>query len=42
MDAGLATEAPKCVYDAVTQILTTLPDAQQESVLSDVCSLPFI
>ena len=42
MDAGLATEAPKCVYDAVTQILTTPPDAQQESVLSDVCSLPFI
>jgi hypothetical protein len=41
MDAGLATKAPKCVYDAVTQILTTPCDAQQESMLSDVCSLPF-
>ncbi len=35
------TEAPKCVYDAVTQILTTPRDAQQKSVLSDVRSLPF-
>jgi hypothetical protein len=41
MDAGLATEAPKCMYDAATQILTTPCDAQQESVLSDVHSLPF-
>ncbi len=41
MDAGLATKAPKCIYNAVTQILTTPRDAQQESVLSDVCSLPF-
>jgi hypothetical protein len=41
MDAGLATEAPKCVYNAATQILMTPRDAQQESVLSDVCSLPF-
>jgi hypothetical protein len=41
MDAGLATKAPKCIYDAITQILTTPHDAQQESVLSDVCSLPF-
>ena len=41
MDAGLAIEAPKCAYNAVTQILTTPRDAQQESVLSDVRSLPF-
>jgi hypothetical protein len=41
MDAGLATEAPKCKYNAATQILTTPRDAQQESVLSDVRSLPF-
>jgi hypothetical protein len=41
MDAGLATKAPKCVYDAVTQILMTPRDAQQESMLSDVRSLPF-
>ncbi len=41
MDAGLAIEAPKCAYDAVTQILTTPRDAQQKSVLSDVHSLPF-
>ena len=39
MDAGPTTEAPKCVYDA--QILTTPPDAQQESVLSNVRFLPF-
>ncbi len=36
MDAGLATEAPRCNYDAATQILMTPCDAQQESVLSDV------
>ncbi len=41
MDAGLATEAPRCEYDAATQILMTPRDAQQESVLSDVRSLPF-
>jgi hypothetical protein len=41
MNAGLATEAPKCVYDAVTQILMTPHDARQESVLSNVRSLPF-
>ncbi len=41
MDAGLVTKAPKCVYDAVTQTLLTPRDAQQESVLSDVHSLPF-
>jgi hypothetical protein len=41
MDAGLATQAPKCVYDAITQILTTPRDAQQESMLSDVRSLSF-
>jgi hypothetical protein len=41
MDAGLATKAPKCEYDAATQILATPRDAQQESVLSDVRSLPF-
>ncbi len=27
MDAGLVTEAPKCVYNAVTQILMTSRDA---------------
>jgi hypothetical protein len=41
MDAGLATEAPRCKYNAATQILTTPRDAQQESVLSNVRSLPF-
>jgi hypothetical protein len=41
MDAGLAMEAPRCKYDAAMQILTTSHDAQQVSVLSDVCSLPF-
>jgi hypothetical protein len=41
MDAGLATEAPKCKYDAATQVLMTPHDAQQESVLSDVRSLSF-
>jgi hypothetical protein len=41
MDAGLTTKAPKCIYNAVTQILTSPRDAQQESVLSDVRSLPF-
>ena len=41
MDAGLAIEAPKCAYNAVTQILTTPRDAQQKSVLFDVRSLPF-
>ncbi len=39
MDAGLATEVPKCKYNAAKQILTTPRDAQQESVLSDVRSL---
>ncbi len=41
MDAGLATEAPLCTYNEVTKILTTPRDAQQEIILSDVCSLPF-
>jgi hypothetical protein len=41
MDAGLATEAPRCKYDKDTQILTTPRDAQQESILSNVRSLPF-
>jgi hypothetical protein len=41
MDAGLATEAPLCTYDEETRIPTTPRDAQQESILSDVCSLPF-
>jgi hypothetical protein len=41
MDVGLATEAPKCEYDAATQILTIPRDKQQESVLSNVRSLPF-
>jgi hypothetical protein len=41
MDAGLATEAPRCKYDKDTQILMTPRDAQQESILSDVRSLPF-
>ncbi len=41
MDAGLMTKAPKCVYNAVTQILMTPHDAQQQSMLSDVRSLPF-
>jgi hypothetical protein len=41
MDAGLVTEAPKCIYDAATQMLTTPRNAQQESMLSDVRSLPF-
>jgi hypothetical protein len=41
MDAGLATEAPRCEYDKETQILTTPRNAQQESILSDVRSLPF-
>jgi hypothetical protein len=41
MDADLATEAPLCTYNEEMQILTTLRDAQQESILSDVCSLPF-
>jgi hypothetical protein len=41
MDAGLATEAPRCTYNAATQILTTPCNAQQESMLLDVCSLPF-
>jgi hypothetical protein len=41
MDAGLAMEAPRCKYDEDAQILTTPRDAQQESILSDVRSLPF-
>ncbi len=41
MDAGLATKAPKCIYNAIMQILMTPRDAQQESVLFDVRSLPF-
>jgi hypothetical protein len=41
MDVGLATKAPKCEYNAAMQILMTPRDAQQESMLSDVRSLPF-
>jgi hypothetical protein len=41
MDAGLATEAPLCTYNEEMRILTTPHDAQQESILSDVRSLPF-
>ncbi len=41
MDAGLATEAPRCKYNKEMQILTTPRNAQQESILSDVRSLPF-
>jgi hypothetical protein len=41
MNAGLATVAPLCTYNEETRILTTPRDAQQESILSDVCSLPF-
>jgi hypothetical protein len=41
MDVGLASEAPQCAYDADKQVLTTPRDAQQESILSDVRSLPF-
>jgi hypothetical protein len=41
MDVGLAMEAPQCAYDADKQVLTTPRDAQQESILSDVRSLPF-
>jgi hypothetical protein len=41
MDAGLATEAPLCTYDEEMQILATPRDAQQESILSDIPSLPF-
>ncbi len=41
MDTGLAMEAPLSMYDKETQILTTHQDAQQDSILSDVCSLPF-
>jgi hypothetical protein len=41
MDAGLATEAPQCAYDADKQVLMTPCNAQQESILSNVRSLPF-
>jgi hypothetical protein len=41
MDAGLATEVPRCKYDKETQILMTPCNAQQEIILSDVRSLPF-
>jgi hypothetical protein len=41
MEAGLRTEAPLCMYDPETQLLTTPQDVVQDSVLSDVCSLPF-
>jgi hypothetical protein len=34
-------EAPRCEYDKETQILTTPSNAQQESILSNVHSLPF-
>jgi hypothetical protein len=41
IDVGLATESPLCTYNEETKILTTPCDAQQESILSDVFSLPF-
>jgi hypothetical protein len=41
MDTGLATEAPLCTYNEEMKILTTPRDAQQESILCNVCSLPF-
>jgi hypothetical protein len=41
MDAGLATEAPRCKYNEEMQILTTPCNTQQDSILSNVCSLPF-
>ncbi len=41
MDASLATEVLQCVYDADKQVLTTPRNAQQESILFDVHSLPF-
>jgi hypothetical protein len=41
MDAGLTTEAPLCTYNEETKILTTPCDAPQESILSNVCTLPF-
>jgi hypothetical protein len=41
MDAGLATEAPKCKNNKEMQILMTPHDAQQDSILSNVRSLPF-
>jgi hypothetical protein len=41
MDAGLATEAPLCTYNEETRIFMTPCDAQEESILSDVCSLLF-
>ena len=41
MDAGLATETPLCTYNEEAKILTTPRDAQQENILSNVCSLPF-
>jgi hypothetical protein len=39
--AGLTTEAPQCTYNADKQVLTTPCNAQQESILSNVRSLPF-
>ncbi len=41
MDAGLTTEAPLCIYDSATHVLTTPRDVAQEGVLSNVHSLPF-
>ncbi len=41
MNAGLATEAPQCAYNADKQVLTIPRNAQQESILSNVRSLPF-
>ncbi len=41
MEAGLATETPLCTYDPEIQIRMTPPDAVQDGILSDVCSLPF-
>ncbi len=41
MDAGQMTEAPLCIYDPATHVLTTPCDVAQEGVLSDVYSLPF-
>ncbi len=41
MEAGLMTEAPLCMNDFDTHILTTPCDKAQEGVLSDIWSLPF-
>ena len=42
MEEGITMEAPLCTYDPDTHILTTPRDNEQEGVLSDVRSLPFL